>query len=70
MNLVSEVDEWSEFVQVFRMLLLLSLILVSAVNILSDYQNKNPFIPAEPGHTPKCAKLGTSFCEYVDDYPE
>ena len=30
----------------------------------------NPFLPAEPGHTPKCAKKGTSFCEYVDNYPE
>ena len=52
------------------MYLLCSLLLVSAVSILTDYKEKNHFVPAEPGHTPKCAKLGTSFCEYVDDYPE
>merc|ERR550532_2482067 len=27
------------------------------------------FAPAAPGETPKCAKKGKSFCEYVDGYP-
>lgn len=28
------------------------------------------FLPAPSGHTPKCAKPGSTFCEHVDDYPE
>ena len=47
-------------------LLPLTGLLVSAIAGVSA----NPFLPAEPGHTPKCAKKGTSFCEYVDNYPE
>ena len=27
------------------------------------------FTPAAPGETPKCAKKGKSFCEYVAGYP-
>ena len=49
--------------------LALSLLLMMTAT-LSDYSKKNPFIPAEPGHSPKCAKQGTSYCEYVDNYPE
>ena len=37
---------------------------------LASVQEPNPFIPASPGETPKCAKKGTSYCEHVDDYPE
>ena len=28
------------------------------------------FVPAIPGETPICAKKGTSYCEYVESYPE
>lgn len=28
-----------------------------------------PFVPAPPGHTPNCAKLGQTFCESLDHYP-
>ncbi|KAK0169250.1 hypothetical protein PV328_012288, partial [Microctonus aethiopoides] len=28
-----------------------------------------PFIPAPPGHTPRCAKPGQTFCETPDHYP-
>ena len=28
------------------------------------------FLPAPSGHTPKCAKPGSTFCEHVEDYPE
>ena len=55
----------------FLSLLYLSLSLLFVMTAtLSDYSKKNPFIPAEPGHSPKCAKQGTSYCEYVDNYPE
>ena len=49
--------------------LILSLLFLMTSS-LADYSDKNPFIPAEPGHSPKCAKQGTSYCEYVDNYPE
>ena len=49
--------------------LFLSAVMMLATS-LADYSEKNPFTPAEPGHTPKCAKMGTSFCEDVDIYPE
>ncbi|XP_033219054.1 protein spaetzle 5 [Belonocnema kinseyi] len=29
-----------------------------------------PFVPALPGHTPRCAKPGQTFCEVLDHYPE
>ena len=50
--------------------LTLTLVVVVVEACIGDYKEKNPFVPAEPGHTPKCAKLGTSYCEYVDNYPE
>ena len=51
--------------------LLLLVLIMFLMTCLGDYKEKrNPFVPAEPGSTPACAKLGTSFCEYVDDYPE
>ena len=48
-----------------------SLIIISfSVGSLAKLGGNNPFIPAYPGETPKCAKKGTSYCEYVDDYPQ
>ena len=48
-----------------------SLLLFSlSVACLANLEEKNPYVPAAPGETPKCAKKGTSYCEYVDDYPE
>ncbi|XP_047359055.1 protein spaetzle 5 isoform X1 [Vespa velutina] len=29
-----------------------------------------PFVPAPPGHTPRCAKPGQTFCESLDHYPQ
>ncbi|XP_046616859.1 protein spaetzle 5 isoform X1 [Neodiprion virginianus] len=29
-----------------------------------------PFLPALPGHTPRCAKPGQTFCERLDHYPQ
>ncbi|XP_048507356.1 uncharacterized protein LOC105689348 isoform X2 [Athalia rosae] len=29
-----------------------------------------PFVPALPGHTPRCAKPGQTFCESLDHYPQ
>ncbi|XP_008203343.2 protein spaetzle 5 [Nasonia vitripennis] len=29
-----------------------------------------PFVPAPPGHTPKCAKPGLTFCESLERYPQ
>ncbi|XP_015609174.1 protein spaetzle 5 isoform X1 [Cephus cinctus] len=29
-----------------------------------------PFVPAPPGHTPRCAKPGQTFCETLDHYPQ
>lgn len=45
------------------------LIISLSVGSLANLGEKNSFIPAAPGETPKCAKMGTSYCEYVDDYP-
>ncbi|XP_066599590.1 protein spaetzle 5 isoform X2 [Prorops nasuta] len=28
------------------------------------------FVPAPPGHTPRCAKPGDTFCETIDHYPK
>ncbi|XP_011303304.1 uncharacterized protein spz5 [Fopius arisanus] len=29
-----------------------------------------PFVPAPPGHTPRCAKPGQTFCETLEHYPK
>ena len=54
----------------FRMELPSIFLLSVSLGGLASVQEPNPFIPASPGETPKCAKKGTSYCEHVDDYPE
>ncbi|XP_012272420.1 protein spaetzle 5 [Orussus abietinus] len=31
---------------------------------------QEPFVPAPPGHTPRCAKPGQTFCESLEHYPQ
>ncbi|XP_014218346.1 protein spaetzle 5 [Copidosoma floridanum] len=32
--------------------------------------HSQPFRPAPPGQTPKCARAGSTFCESLDEYPQ
>ncbi|XP_011498930.1 PREDICTED: uncharacterized protein LOC105363056 [Ceratosolen solmsi marchali] len=67
------------------LLLLLLLLLLSTLTLLANGYHNEPcskygcplappiqvsFVPAPPGHTPRCAKPGLTFCESLDIYPQ
>ena len=45
-------------------------LLVATITADPEEKSPSPFLPAQPGETPACAKKGKSFCEYVEGYPE